>query len=58
MIVLTDGENNTGRDVYAAIQKAAQMRFKIYFIGVKIERAAETPRMIAAVQAPGEVIMT
>lgn len=53
MIVLTDGENNTGRDVYAAIQKAAQGRFKIYFIGVKIERAAETPRIIAAVQTTG-----
>ncbi|HEY7321889.1 MAG TPA: VWA domain-containing protein [Candidatus Binatia bacterium] len=53
MIVLTDGENNTGRDVYAAIQKAVQMRFKIYFIGVKIERAAETPRIIAAVQNTG-----
>jgi Ca-activated chloride channel homolog len=53
MIVLTDGENNTGRDVYAAIQKAAQARFKIYFIGVKIERAAETSRIIAAVQATG-----
>jgi len=53
MIVLTDGENNTGRDVYAAIQKAAQTGFKIYFIGVKIERAAETPRIIAAVQATG-----
>ena len=37
MIVLTDGENNTGRDVYAAIQKAAQTGFKIYFIGVEVE---------------------
>jgi Ca-activated chloride channel homolog len=53
MIVLTDGENNTGRDVYSAIQKAAHARFKIYFIGVKIERVAETPRLIAAVQAAG-----
>ena len=53
MIVLTDGENNTGRDVYAAIEKAAQMRFKIYFIGVEVKRAAETPRLIAAVRAAG-----
>jgi Ca-activated chloride channel family protein len=53
MIVLTDGENNTGRDVFAAIQKAAEARFKIYFIGVKVERAAETPRIIAAVQTTG-----
>jgi Ca-activated chloride channel family protein len=53
MIVLTDGENNTGRDVYGAIEKAARAGFKIYFIGVKIERAAETPRIIAAVQAAG-----
>jgi Ca-activated chloride channel family protein len=53
MIILTDGENNTGRDVYAAIQKAAQAGFKIYFIGVELKRAAETPRLIAAVQAAG-----
>jgi Ca-activated chloride channel homolog len=53
MIVLTDGENNTGRDVYAAIQKAAQTGFKIYFIGVEVKRAAETPRLIAAVRAAG-----
>ena len=53
MIVLTDGENNTGRDVYGAIQKAADAGFKIYFIGVEVKRAAETPRLIAAVQAVG-----
>lgn len=53
MIVLTDGENNTGRDVYAAIEKAAQTGFKIYFIGVEVKRAAETPRLIAAVRAAG-----
>jgi Mg-chelatase subunit ChlD len=53
MIVLTDGENNTGRDVYGAIEKAARARFKIYFIGVEVKRAAETPRIIAAVQAAG-----
>jgi Ca-activated chloride channel homolog len=53
MIVLTDGENNTGRDVYGAIEKAAQARFKIYFIGVEVKRAAETPRLIAAVRSAG-----
>jgi Ca-activated chloride channel family protein len=53
MIVLTDGENNTGRDVYSAIEKAAHARFKIYFIGVEVKRAAETPRLIAAVKAAG-----
>jgi Ca-activated chloride channel family protein len=53
MIVLTDGENNTGRDVYGAIEKAARARFKIYFIGVEVKRAAETPRLIAAVKAAG-----
>jgi Ca-activated chloride channel homolog len=53
MIVLTDGENNTGRDVFGAIEKAAQAGFKIYFVGVKLERVAEIPRLIAAVQAAG-----
>jgi Ca-activated chloride channel homolog len=53
MIVLTDGENNTGRDVYSAIEKVARARFKIYFIGVEVKRAAETPRLIAAIQTAG-----
>ena len=53
MIVLTDGENNAGRDVFGAIEKAAQAGFKIYFIGVKLERVRDTPRLIAAVQAAG-----
>ena len=53
MIVLTDGENNAGRDLYGAIEKAAHAGFKVYFIGVKLERVAETPRLIAAVQAAG-----
>lgn len=53
MIVLTDGENNAGRDVFEAIEKAAQAGFKIYFIGVKLERVRDTPRLIVAVQAAG-----
>lgn len=53
VIVLTDGENNTGRDVFGAIEKAAQAGFRIYFVGVKLERVVETPRLIAAVQAAG-----
>jgi Ca-activated chloride channel homolog len=53
MIVLTDGENNTGRDVYGAIEKAALAGFKVYFIGVQLKRAPETPRLVAAVRAAG-----
>ncbi len=53
MIVLTDGENNAGRDPFDAIEKVAQAGFKIYFIGVKLERVRDTPRLIAAVQAGG-----
>jgi Ca-activated chloride channel homolog len=53
MVVLTDGENNAGRDPFGAIEKAAQGGFKVYFIGVKLERVRDTPRLIAAVQAAG-----
>ncbi|MBI2358279.1 MAG: VWA domain-containing protein [Deltaproteobacteria bacterium] len=53
MIVLTDGENNTGRDVYMAIRKASEEGFRIHFIGVDVEKARDAPQLIAAVQATG-----
>jgi Ca-activated chloride channel family protein len=53
MIVLTDGENNTGRDVYQAIQRATEEKFKIHFIGVEVEKARDAPRLIAAVEKTG-----
>jgi Ca-activated chloride channel family protein len=53
MIVLTDGENNTGRDVYQAIARAKDEKFKIHFIGVELEKAREAPRLIAAVESTG-----
>jgi Ca-activated chloride channel family protein len=51
MIVLTDGENNTGRDVYQAIARAKEDKFKIHFIGVEVEKARDAARLIAAVEA-------
>lgn len=53
MIVLTDGENNTGRDVYQAIARASHDRFKIHFIGVEVDKARDAPRLIAAVESTG-----
>lgn len=53
MIVLTDGENNTGRDVYQAIARAKEDKFKIHFIGVEVEKARDAPRLIAAVEGTG-----
>ena len=53
MIVLTDGENNTGRDPYMAIQKAIAAGFRIYYIGVALENSPESFRLIAAVKASG-----
>ncbi|HWP56838.1 MAG TPA: VWA domain-containing protein [Candidatus Acidoferrales bacterium] len=53
MVVLTDGENNTGRDVYEAIARARDEGFRIHFIGVEVERARDAPRLIAAVQSTG-----
>ncbi len=52
-IVLTDGENNTGRDVYQAIREASSSGFKIHFIGIHVDRAEDAPRLIATVQATG-----
>ncbi len=53
MIVLTDGENNTGRDVFHAIGRAKEEKFKIHFIGVELEKARDAPRLIAAVEGTG-----
>jgi Ca-activated chloride channel family protein len=53
MVVLTDGENNTGRDVYLAIQKAVEAGFRIYFIGVEIRKTPESLRLVSALNAVG-----
>lgn len=53
MIVLTDGENNTGRDMFMAIQKAREAGFKLYFIGVEVDKAPSAARLIATVSATG-----
>jgi len=53
MVVLTDGENNTGRDLYQAIARAKADNFKIHFIGVEVDRVRDAPRLIAAVESTG-----
>lgn len=53
MVVLTDGENNTGRDVYMALQKATDSGFKIHYIGVALENSQESSRLVAAVRTSG-----
>lgn len=53
MVILTDGENNTGRDVYDAIQRAKAAGFKLHFIGVELEKTADAPRLIAEIKATG-----
>lgn len=53
MVVFTDGENNTGRDVYAAIQQARDGRFRIHFMGIEVEKAIGGSRLIDAVRATG-----
>lgn len=53
MVILTDGENNSGRDVYMAIRQAKVAGFRIHFIGVEVDKAPDAPRLIAAVKATG-----
>jgi len=53
MVVLTDGENNTGRDLYQAIARAMQDKFKVYFIGVEVDKVRDAAKLIAAVEATG-----
>jgi Ca-activated chloride channel family protein len=53
IVVLTDGENNTGRDVVDAIRAAGAAGFRVHFIGVEVEKAKDAPRVIAAVRDTG-----
>jgi len=53
IIVLTDGENNTGRDVIDALRAAGQAGFRVHFIGVEVDKVKDAPRLINAVQATG-----
>jgi Ca-activated chloride channel family protein len=53
IVVLTDGENNTGRDVVEAIRAAGAAGFRVHFIGVEVEKAKDAPRVIAAVRETG-----
>jgi hypothetical protein len=53
MVVLTDGENNSGSDVHMAIRKASEEGFKVHVIGVQVEKAKDGPRLIASVEATG-----
>ena len=53
MVLLTDGENNTGRDIYEAITRAKAENFKIHFIGVELDRVRDAARLVAAVESTG-----
>ena len=53
VVVFTDGENNVGRDPYAAMQEAGAKGFKVYFMGIELERNLDAHRIIASVQATG-----
>lgn len=53
IVVLTDGENNAGRDVVDAIQSAGAAGFRVHFIGVEVDKAKNARQIIAAVQRTG-----
>nr|MBA2689462.1 VWA domain-containing protein [Burkholderiales bacterium] len=53
IVVLTDGENNAGRDPVEALQAARAAGFRVHFIGVEVEKAKDAPRLIPAVRATG-----
>lgn len=53
VVVFTDGENNVGKDPFSAMQEAGARGFKVYFMGIELERNLDAPRIINAVQATG-----
>ena len=53
LIVLTDGENNYGRNPIQAVEYAREKGLKIYLIGVDVPVTSFTQRLTAAVQSAG-----
>jgi Ca-activated chloride channel family protein len=53
IVVLTDGENNAGRDAVQAINAAGMAGFRVHFIGVELERAKGAAQVQAAVRGTG-----
>lgn len=53
IVVLTDGENNAGRDPVEALKSARAAGFRVHFIGVEVEKAKNAPQLIAGVHATG-----
>lgn len=53
IIVLTDGENNAGRDPVEAIRVAGAAGFRVHFIGVEIEQAKNAQQIIESVARTG-----
>jgi Ca-activated chloride channel family protein len=53
IVVLTDGENNSGRDAVRAIEAAGTAGFRVHFIGVELERAKGAAQIQAAVRGTG-----
>jgi Ca-activated chloride channel family protein len=53
IVVLTDGENNAGRDVVDAIQSADAAGFRVHFIGVEVDKAKNAKQIIESVQRTG-----
>lgn len=51
IVVFTDGENNYGRDPHLALQEVSRLQFKVYFIGVEVEKMKDAPRLISAIRA-------
>ncbi len=53
LIVLTDGENNYGRNPIEAVQYLKEKHFKIYMIGVDVPLSSFTHNLISAIRSAG-----
>ena len=58
IIVLTDGENNAGRNPVEAIRAAGAAGFRVHFIGVETEQAKDAPQIINRYKPPAANITT
>ena len=53
IIIFTDGENNAGRTIYEALEKALEEKVRVYLVGLQIWYLSDRENLEAALSATG-----
>ena len=53
IMILTDGENNAGRDIYEALERAHQEKVRVYMIGLQVWYLGDSEKLQQALASTG-----